>query len=94
MAVQVAAITAAFCGTIFQFTSGGTLNILQSLSGGGSPLIRVPHGQLQFYGVGGGNSYSLVPGGNIVDLANVAGNDGNFYGKDGATVFNVSLRVR
>lgn len=85
------------CGIIFQFTSSGTLNTLQSLSGGGSPLIRAPNGQLQFYGVGGGNFYSLVPGGNIVDLASVAGsaplivgNDGNFYGTSGTTVFRVT----
>src|SRR5579864_4919398 len=61
------------CGTIFQFTSSGTLNTLQSLTGGGSPLIQAPSGQLQFYGVGGGQFYSLVPGGSIVNLANAAG---------------------
>lgn len=85
------------CGTIFQFTSSGTLNTLQSLTGGGSPLIQAPGGQLQFYGVGGGQFYSLVPGGSIANLANAAGSaplilgsDGNFWGTTGATVFQAT----
>ena len=85
------------CGTIFQFTSSGTLNTLQSLAGGGSPLIQAPGGLLQFYGVGGGQFYSLVPGGTIVNLANAAGSaplivdtNGNFWGTTGATVFQAT----
>jgi uncharacterized repeat protein (TIGR03803 family) len=85
------------CGTIFQFTSSGTLNTLQSLTGGGSPLIQAPSGQLQFYGVGGGQFYSLVPGGSIVNLANAAGSaplivdaNGTFWGTTGATVFQTT----
>jgi uncharacterized repeat protein (TIGR03803 family) len=84
------------CGTIFQFTSSGTLNTLQSLYEGG-PLLQDPNGQLQFYGLGDGELYSLIPGGSIVNLATASGSapltvdtKGNFWGTTGATVFEAT----